>query len=126
MESRKLKSNKFLGLRLSSSDLLATKKHSISSNDNLLRARRKSKQILDEELAEARFIKLNLSREKLLEIKKEELNDHYEILEDLALDESLGIYKRVLHKKLHQYRSMRIINKISPFLNIYLYLLSRN
>ena len=111
MESRKLKSNKFLGLRLSSSDLLATKKHSISSNDNLLRARRKSKLILDEELAEARFIKLNLSREKLLEIKKEELNDHYEILEDLALDESLGIYKRVLHKKLGQYRSMRIINK---------------
>ncbi len=34
---------------------------------------RKSKQILNEELAEVRYIKLNLSRVKLLEIKKEEL-----------------------------------------------------
>ena len=64
-------------------------------------SRRKSRQILDEELAEARYIKLNLSREKLLEIKKKELKDYYEILEDLELDESLGIYKRVLHKKLN-------------------------
>ena len=32
--------------------------------------RRKSKQILNEELAEVRYIKLNLSRVKLLEIKK--------------------------------------------------------
>ena len=111
MESRKLKTTKFLGLKLSSSDLLSTKKNSISGNENLLMARRKSRKILDEELAEARHIKINLSREKLLEIKKEELKDHYEILEDLELDESLGIYKRVLHKTLNQYRSMRIINK---------------
>ena len=111
MGCRRLKSTKFLGLKLNSSEFLIPKKHSISGNENLLKARRKSKQILDEELSEAKFIKFYLSREKLLEIKKEELNDHYEILENLELDESLGIYKRVLHKKLGQYRSMKIINK---------------
>ena len=114
LESRKLKSTKFLELKLSSSEFLnAHKKNSISqlSSENLLLARRKSKQILTEELSEAKFIKFNLSREKLLEVKTENINNNYEILEDLELDESLGVYKRVRHKKLGQYRSMRIINK---------------
>ena len=114
LESRRLKSSKFLGLKLSSSDLLLnkkSKKNSFSGNENLLLARRRSKQLLDINLGDANFMKFNLSREKLLEVKTDQIKDDYEILEDLELDESLGIYKRVLHKKLHQYRSMRIINK---------------
>ncbi len=114
MESRKLKSTKFLGLKLSSSEYLNPNKKNLFSqlsSESLLKARRRSKQILEEELSETKFIKFNLSREKLLEVKKENIKDNYEILEDLELDESLGVYKRVLHKKLGQYRSMRIINK---------------
>ncbi len=114
LESRKLKSTKFLGLKLSSSEFLnphSKKLISQLSSENLLLARRKSKQILIEELSDAKFIKFNISREKLLEVKTENVEDNYEILEDLELDESLGVYKRVRHKKLGQYRSMRIINK---------------
>ena len=111
LESRKIKSTQFLGLKLNSSEFLVNKKNSSTGLNNLILARRKSKQVLAEELADTRFIKFNLSTEKLLEVKSEQITDYYEILEDLELDESLGVYKRVRHKKLGQFRSMRIIKK---------------